>query len=122
GSSSLDDLPYHAPHARGIPSHPSQFEPDPVTEIPRFSVGVPEFPRSNYAIAHSKYERNRDQRIIDMIDELASLDQGPEWIINTVWSDDPLVRRVEHYVTAASPFVGSVRDNPEWIFEAPGNI
>src|SRR5690606_37059580 len=118
----LADLINHSLHTQGIPIHPSQFEPDPVTEIPRFSVGVPEFPRFNYAIAHSKYERNRDQRITDMIDDLASLHQGPEWIINTVWSDDPLVRRVEHYVAAASPFVGSVRDNPEWIFEAPGNI
>lgn len=118
----LADLINHSQHTQGIAINPDQFLPDPESEILRFSAGVPYFPTSNVTLSHEAYDRSKDQRILDMIDELAGLANGVEWTLTTNWAEDPQVRRVLCTVVANTPRIGAIRDNPEWVFEAPGNV
>lgn len=70
----------------------------------------------------TEYARERDQRVLDMMDDLASVEGGPEWTLLTRWAADTEVRRVENVMKIETPHIGHVVDNPEWVFECPGNI
>lgn len=94
----------HAMHTAGLP------------------IVLDDFGASGVKRDRTEYFRFKDQRIFDMMDDLANVSGGPEWTLLTRWAEDPDYRRVEHVFVLNTPYVGNVTDTPEWVFQAPGNI
>lgn len=80
-------------------------------------------PLSDVQRARLVYQRWADQRIGDRLDALHELPYGIEWTIDTAWTTHSrLGRRLVHMVRIRTPHIGAVVDEPEWVFDHPGNI
>jgi hypothetical protein len=69
----------------------------------------------------TEYARYADQKLFDMIQNLANLDDGFEWYIDLRWHPTDTPKRLSYVVKLAKQ-LGNVTSTPEWVFEYPGNI
>ena len=78
-------------------------------------------PDSGVLRDRTEYYRYSDQQIYAMVDNLAKVEDGPEWTIRTSFAaDEP--KRLAFTAMARTPYIGAVVDPPPWVFSAPGNI
>lgn len=72
----------------------------------------------------AEYHRYSDQKIFDELETLSDSVNGPEWVIETRWADDPNERRLEYVMRVGTPLLGAVTNDPEWVFRygQAGNI
>lgn len=73
----------------------------------------------------AQYHRYSDQKIFDELETLSESADGPEWVIEARWADDPSEHRLEYVMHVGTPLLGAVTDRPEWTFrygKAGGNI
>lgn len=67
------------------------------------------------------YADDENARVYNRLQELAAVNNGFNWTMDVTWADDAH-SRVEYTFRTGYPYLGNRSDNPEHVFDMPGNV
>ena len=78
-------------------------------------------PPSGVRLPEVVYEDDENARVLNRLQELASGEQGFNWMVDVVWADEEH-RKIRFVFRTGYPHLGNRTDEPEHVFSMPGNV